>query len=71
MRLVLGMLKMPRPMLGKKMYTCVLKVLIFQDAADVLEFVETCCSTFLADVSLVSALNRRFFPDQVGFYWQN
>ncbi|CAG9537104.1 unnamed protein product [Cercopithifilaria johnstoni] len=36
-----------------------------QDAADVLEFVDNCCSTFLTDLSLVTTINQRFFPNEV------
>uniref|UniRef100_A0A183EZ37 Component of oligomeric Golgi complex 6 n=1 Tax=Gongylonema pulchrum TaxID=637853 RepID=A0A183EZ37_9BILA len=35
-----------------------------QEAVDVLEFVDNCCSAFLADLSLVTALSQRFFPNQ-------
>ncbi|KAL3999002.1 Vps51/Vps67 family protein [Acanthocheilonema viteae] len=36
-----------------------------QDTADVLEFVDNCCSTFLTDLSLVTTINQRFFPNEV------
>uniref|UniRef100_A0A915Q0E7 Vacuolar protein sorting-associated protein 51 homolog n=1 Tax=Setaria digitata TaxID=48799 RepID=A0A915Q0E7_9BILA len=36
-----------------------------RDDTDVLEFVDNCCSTFLTDLSLVKAINQRFFPNQV------
>ncbi|VDD86621.1 unnamed protein product [Enterobius vermicularis] len=36
-----------------------------QGGKDVLEFVDDSCSTFLADLSLVAALNKRLFPKHV------
>ncbi|KAM3720589.1 Vacuolar protein sorting-associated protein [Dirofilaria immitis] len=36
-----------------------------QDTADVLEFVDNCCSTFLTDLSLVTTINQRFFPNEI------
>uniref|UniRef100_A0A8R1XWD7 Vacuolar protein sorting-associated protein 51 homolog n=1 Tax=Onchocerca volvulus TaxID=6282 RepID=A0A8R1XWD7_ONCVO len=36
-----------------------------QDTADVLEFVDNCCSTFLTDLSLATTISQRFFPNQV------
>ncbi|VDN36738.1 unnamed protein product [Gongylonema pulchrum] len=38
---------------------------LLKDAVDVLEFVDNCCSAFLADLSLVTALSQRFFPNQI------
>ncbi|EFO20600.1 hypothetical protein LOAG_07891 [Loa loa] len=35
-----------------------------QGTADVLEFVDNCCSSFLTDLSLVTTINLRFFPNQ-------
>ncbi|VDK82259.1 unnamed protein product [Litomosoides sigmodontis] len=36
-----------------------------QNTADVLEFVDNCCSSFLTDLSLVTTINQRFFPNEI------